>query len=104
MSGMGIRRSRERFINSPQERRGGLSCGPVVLWDWFVLDISYLLVLVGGSLVLRAKTAGVGTWVAFGSLSIAVGAFLFAATYGAQIATAEAATTPMMAMSAATNC
>lgn len=74
-----------------------MSCGPVVLWDWFVLDISYLLVLVGGSLILRAKTAGVGTWVAFGTLSIAVGAFLFAATYGAQVAVAQSAT-PMAAM------
>ena len=81
-----------------------MTCGPIVLWDWFVLDVSYLLVLVGGSLVLRAKTAGVGTWVAFGTLSIAVGAFLFAATYGAQVATAAEAATPMMALNAAANC
>lgn len=74
-------------------------CGPIVLWDWFVLDVSYLLVLVGGTLVLRARTAGVGTWVGFGTLSILVGAFLFAATYGAQVALAQDATmTPMAAL------
>lgn len=81
-----------------------MSCGPVVLWDWFVLDVSFLLVLVGGSLVLRAKTAGVGTWVAFGTLSIAVGSFLFAATYGAQVAAAEATATPIAVMNAAATC
>lgn len=80
-----------------------MPCAPVVLWDWFVLDVSYLLVLVGGSLVLRAKTAGAGTWVAFGTLSVAVGAFLFAATYGAQVAVAEASS-PLTALNAAATC
>lgn len=72
-------------------------CGPVVLWDWFVLDVAYMLVLVGGSLVLRAKVVGPVTWMTFGTLSICVGAFLFAATYGAQTA-AAATVTPMVAL------
>ena len=79
-------------------------CGPVVLWDWFVLDFAYLLVLVGGSMVLRARTAMPLTWVAFGTLSIAVGAFLFAATYAAQVAVAAASTADPMTAITTSNC
>lgn len=56
-------------------------CGPAVAWDWLVLDISYVLVLVGGGIVLRARTASLATWVLFGMLSVVVGGFLFSATY-----------------------
>jgi hypothetical protein len=58
-------------------------CGPVVPWDWLMLDMAYVLVLLGGSLVLRARFAGIATWLSFGVLSAAVGAFLMHATTAA---------------------
>lgn len=66
-------------------------CGPFVSWDWLVLDVSYVLALLGGTLVLRARCAPPLTWVAFGVLSALVGGTLFAGTWGAQAAAAEAA-------------
>lgn len=63
-------------------------CGPEVAWDWMVLDVSYVLALVGGGIVLRARCARPTTWVLFGFLSICVGAFLLATTYGTQSAMA----------------
>ena len=59
-------------------------CGPVLAWDWYVLDFAYVLALAGGTLVLRAKIAMPVTWLAFGLLSAAVGAFLFSETYTVQ--------------------
>ena len=50
-------------------------------WDWFVMDIAYVMVLVGGGMVLRAKLAMPITWLLFGMLSVAVGGFLGAGTY-----------------------
>jgi hypothetical protein len=66
-------------------------CGPVVPWDWFIIDLSYVLVLIGGSMVFRAKNSGVGTWMAFGALSTFVGVILFTFTYQAQTAFAASA-------------
>lgn len=56
-------------------------CGPTLAWDWLVLDLSYVLVLVGGGIVLRAKGSSLMAWLFFGLLSAAVGGFLFSATY-----------------------
>lgn len=56
-------------------------CGPTLAWDWLVLDISYVLVLVGGGIVLRTRGSSLMTWLLFGLLSVAVGGFLFSATY-----------------------
>lgn len=61
-------------------------------WDWFILDMAYVLVLLGGGIIFRSKSVGVGAWMAFGLLSASVGAFLFAGTYGAQQAFAASAT------------
>lgn len=63
-------------------------CGPTVAWDWLVLDVSYVLVLVGGAMVLRARRSTLFTWVWFGVTSIAVGGFLLAATWATGPATA----------------
>lgn len=60
-------------------------------WDWFIVDLSYVLVLVGGGMVFRAKNVGVGTWMAFGALSTFVGVILFTFTYQAQVAFAATA-------------
>lgn len=67
-------------------------CGPTVAWDWLVLDVSYVLILVGGAMVLRARRSALVAWVWFGLLSVAVGAFLFAATWATGPAYAAAAT------------
>lgn len=56
-------------------------CGPAVAWDWLVLDVSYVVVLIGGSMVLRARSSSLLTWIGFGALSVAVGAFLLSATW-----------------------
>lgn len=66
-------------------------CGPTVAWDWLVLDVSYVLILVGGAMVLRARSSTLVTWVGFGVLSASVGAFLFAATWATGPAMAAAA-------------
>lgn len=58
-------------------------CGPEVPWDWLILDVSYVMVLVGGGMVLRARGATPVTWLAFGLLSTAVGGGLFAITSAA---------------------
>lgn len=59
----------------------GSVCGPTLAWDWLVLDISYVLVLVGGGIVLRTRNVSLITWMFFGLLSVAVGGLLFSATY-----------------------
>lgn len=64
-------------------------CGPALAWDWLVLDVAYVLVLVGGAMTLRLKLAGLGTWLLFGLLSIVVGGFLFGWTYVTQAAAVE---------------
>lgn len=66
-------------------------CGPAVAWDWLILDLSYILVLVGGAAVLRARGVGIVTLVWFGVLATAVGGFLFAATYSFQTGAAVGA-------------
>lgn len=65
-------------------------CGPAVAWDWLMLDLAYVLVLVGGAMTLRAKGSVLSTWVWFGLLSAAVGAFLFTVTWMAVPAAASA--------------
>lgn len=66
-------------------------CGPSVPWDLFVLDVSYVLVLLGGAMVFRARSSPPVVWVWFGMLSVMVGGALFYATYSVQAAAAEAA-------------
>lgn len=61
--------------------------------DWIVLDVAYVLCLVGGTIVLRAKIAGPLTWIMFGLLSVGVGGFLFGATYFTQAAATELSST-----------
>jgi hypothetical protein len=56
-----------------------------------VLDVSFVLALVGGGIVLRARCARPTTWIVFGILSVCVGAFLLATTYGSQSAMAAVA-------------
>lgn len=59
-------------------------------WDWFVIDMAYVLVLLGGGMVFRARNASVPTWMAFGGLATFVGVILFAYTYDAQASFAAA--------------
>lgn len=61
------------------------------------MDLSYVLILIGGGMVLRARNAGPGTWIAFGGLATFVGVILFTFTFQAQ--TAFAASTPQDAIS-----
>lgn len=56
-------------------------CGPAVPWDWLLLDVSYVLVLVGGAMVLRARRSSTQTWLVFGILGALVGGLLLAATW-----------------------
>ena len=72
-------------------------------WDWIILDVAYVMVLVGGAMVLRVRGSSVFTWIAFGTLSTTVGAFLFTFTYVLQTAYAQGADveTPVTAMLAA---
>lgn len=65
-------------------------CGPQVLWNLLTLDVAFVMVLAGGSTILRARRVTSFTWAAFGLLSACVGAGLFAATYGAHTAMAAA--------------
>lgn len=67
-------------------------CGPTVPWDWFILDFAFVLVLLGGALIFRAKGSEIATWVSFGLLSTCVGAFLFYFTWEAQTALGSSAT------------
>ncbi len=75
-------------------------CGPVVPWDWLVLDLAYVLVLLGGSLMLRARCASPPVWLAFGVLSACVGAFLLHETTTANQAylDGQAAASPLAMM------
>ena len=78
-------------------------CGPAVAWDWFILDISFVLLLVGGGGMMRARGATLLTWFWFGLLAAAVGGFLFAATYAFQV-TAPDATPGATAVAALIGC
>lgn len=78
-------------------------CGPTVAWDWLVLDVSYVLILIGGGMVLRARRSTLLTWVWFGLLSASVGGFLFAATWVTGPA-AAAANVEMTAETVLQNC
>lgn len=73
-------------------------CGPAFPWEWFILDVAYVLALLGGAMILRAKGSLPITWVAFGILSFSTGTFLFAATLGAQAAYGEAVATASVAL------
>lgn len=81
------------MVYEPGSPSAGSVCGPVVQWDWFVLDLSYVLLLFGGSFVLRARAVPLMTWVGFGAVSAIVGGILFAGTYHAQTTLAETAET-----------
>ena len=78
-------------------------CGPAVAWDWFILDISYVLLLVGGGGILRARSASFLTWIWFGMLAASVGGFLFAATWVYQV-NAPDITPTSSAVAAMTGC
>lgn len=65
-------------------------CGPVVPWDWFIVDLSYVLVLLGGAMTFRAMRVSMATWMTFGALSALVGGFLMYFTWDAQLAFQEA--------------
>lgn len=71
-------------------------CGPIVPWDWLVLDVSYVMILVGGGMTLRVRGAMPHTWLFFALLSIAVGGFLFAGTVAANPAMDYASQTTAM--------
>jgi hypothetical protein len=75
----------------------------VVPWDWFVLDVSYVMILVGGGMTLRARTVSPLTWLAFFTLSVCVGGFLFAATWQANAGFAADSAATTAAMLAATS-
>ncbi|GEM_PF-2610276 len=68
-------------------------CGPEVPWDWLMMDISFVMVLVGGGMTLRVRGVSPFTWLAFGLLSTCVGGFLFAATAEANAALVAGAQT-----------
>lgn len=68
-----------------------MGCGPALAWDWFILDLSYILLLIGGAVVLRARGSSLTIWIFFGLLSVAVGGFLFSGTFFVQTAAAEVA-------------
>ena len=76
-------------------------CGPQVLWNLFVLDVAYVLVVMGAGLVFRARSSPLGVWVGFGVLSSVVGGFLFWGTYTAQAAVAASVDGAMMALGGA---
>lgn len=70
-------------------------CGPVLMWNLFTLDISFVLLVVGAGAIFRARGSPPAVWVSFGMLAASVGAFLFYMTYAAQ--NASAATTDAVA-------
>jgi hypothetical protein len=76
----------------------------VVPWDWLVLDVSYVMVLVGGGMVLRARAAMPMTWLAFALISVCVGGFLFAATVTADPSTGYLAPATSNAIDAMRTC
>lgn len=78
-----------KVFEPPATSRARL-CGPEVLWNWLILDIAFVMVLMGGSTVLRSKGAPPLVWIAFGTLSTLVGGVLFASTYTVQTAMAAA--------------
>jgi hypothetical protein len=73
-------------------------CGPEVLWNLFVLDVAYVLVVLGAGLVFRAKGSPLLVWMSFGLFSAIVGGVLFWGTYAAQTAAAAASSGAMMAL------
>jgi hypothetical protein len=79
-------------------------CGPTVPWDWFVIDVSYVLVLVGGGMIFRARQPGVFTWIGFAFLSTLIGAFLLFLTYDAQAAFAAGASDANSIFASAREC
>lgn len=77
-------------------------CGPVMPWDWFIMDLSYVLVLIGGGMVFRARNASVPTWMLFAAISTFVGVILFTFTFQANAAYAASATGDVVGMMAST--
>lgn len=64
------------------------------------MDLSYVLVLLGGAMVFRAKNASVPTWMLFGAVSTFVGVILFTFTFQANAAYAASATGDVVAVMA----
>lgn len=71
-------------------------CGPVLMWNLFTLDVSYVLLVVGAGAIFRARSSPPAVWVSFGMLAATVGAFLFYMTYAVQ--NVAAATTDAVAV------
>jgi len=65
-------------------------CGPEVPWDWFIIDTSYVLVLIGGAMIFRSKRTSLTAWVAFGAFATFVGTILAYETVAANTAFAAA--------------
>lgn len=76
----------------------------MVPWDWFIIDMSYVLVLVGGGMIFRVKNASVGTWMLFGMIATFVGTFLFYFTWDANQAFQAAAAQGDPIQSLTVNC
>lgn len=91
----------KRVMSLLRPRHPGV-CGPIVPWDWFIMDLSYVLLLLGGAMVFRARNATVGTWMAYGGLATFVGVILFTFTFQAQTAFAAAAPQDAVSLFAAT--
>ena len=59
-------------------------------WDWFIIDLSYVLVLIGGAMIFRTRRTSIGSWVAFGMLATFIGTILLWETWNAQMLFATA--------------
>lgn len=79
-------------------------CAPTVPWDWLVIDVAYVMDMLGGAMVFRARGASVPTWMAFGALATFVGVILFASTYAAQASFAAASEGATAAQMVQGNC
>jgi hypothetical protein len=76
-------------------------CGPEVLWNLFVLDVAYVLVVLGAGMVFRAKGSPLMIWISFGLFASVVGGFLFWGTFAAQAAASSAGATASSVLSGA---
>lgn len=63
-------------------------CGPAVAWDWIVLDIAFVMLLIGSAVILRTRNSAPSTWITYGVTSALVGSFLMRATFETQRAMA----------------
>lgn len=55
-------------------------CTPAFPWEWFTLDTAYVITLLAGALVLRTQPRSPFTWLLFGLLAAAAGAFCIVGT------------------------